>query len=434
MSAHAQRGLPAHAIYGRDVCDIGQSGLTDDVKEKIIRFAKCALAAGQMRNKAYVGIGGVSMGIAGSFADPDFMQRYLGIRTEWVDMTEILRRIDFGIYDKNEYEKALAWAKVNCPISNCDSNAVRLSAQEFANQWEFTIKMTLIMRDILNGNPELAKLGFSEEALGRNAILGGFQGQRQWTDYKPNADFAESILASSFDWNGKKEPIAFATENDNLNGFAMLFSKLLTGTASVFADVRTYWSPDSIKRVTGWTAGGKAKDGFIHLINSGAAALDGSGVCVDKDGKNIIKKWTDVTENDISSMLKATEWAPANRQYFRGGGFSSRYETKAEMPVTLVRLNLIKGLGPALQIAEGYTLNLPEKVSDTLWARTDYGWPCTWFAPRCCRTGGNSAFADVYSVMANWGANHGAFVYGHIGKDLITLASMLRIPVSLPCS
>jgi L-fucose isomerase len=429
MAAHAQRGLPAFAIYGQDVCDATDSGLTEDVKEKIIRFAKCALAVGQMKNKAYVGIGGVSMGIAGSFSDPSFMQRYFGMRTEWVDMVEILRRVDLEIYDKNEYQTALSWVKTNCPIAAEDGNDVRLSEAEFAAQWEFTVKMTLIMRDILNGNPALAKMGFNEEALGRNALLGGFQGQRQWTDYKPNADFAEAILSSSFDWNGKKEPILLATENDNLNGFSMLFGKLLTGTAAIFADVRTYWSPNAIKRVTGWQAEGKAENGFIHLINSGAAALDGTGECKNANGENVIKKWTDVNDADISAMLKATTWAAANRQYFRGGGFSSRYQTLAEMPVTLVRLNLVAGLGPALQIAEGYTLKLPKNVSDTLWKRTDYTWPCTWFAPRLNKN--NSAFKDVYSVMANWGANHGAFTYGHIGRDLITLAAMLRIPVSM---
>ena len=430
MSAHAQRGLPAFAIYGKDVCDMGDSGITPDVKEKLIRFGQCAVAVGQMRNKAYVGIGGVSMGIAGSFADPLFMQKYFGVRTEWVDMTEILRRVDLGVYDKKEYDKALTWVKKNCKQSEVDGNAKKLTAAEYAAQWEFTVKMTIIIRDIMLGNPELAKIGFNEEALGRNAVLGGFQGQRQWTDYKPNADFAEAVLSSSFDWNGKREQILLATENDNLNGFSMLFGKLLTGTSPVFADVRTYWSPESVERVTKWKPDGKAANGFIHLINSGAAALDGTGACKDNIGNPVMKKWTDITDKDMLAMLKATEWAPANRQYFRGGGFSSRFETKAEMPVTLIRLNLVDGLGPVLQLAEGWTLNLPEKVSDTLWKRTDYGWPCTWFAPRLCECC-NNAFKDVYSVMANWGANHGAFAYWHIGKELITLASMLRIPVSL---
>jgi L-fucose isomerase len=358
------------------------------------------------------------MGIAGSFTDPNFLQKYFGIRAEWVDMTEILRRIDYEIYDKKEYEKALNWTKKHCKRE-----------EKYEEEWQFTIKMTMIIRDIMLGNAELSKLGFFEEALGRNAILGGFQGQRQWTDYKPNADFAEAILSSSFDWNGKREQILTATENDSLNGFSMLFGKLLTGTSSIFADVRTYWSPESVERVTKWKPEGKAKSGFIHLINSGAAALDGSGVCLDEKGNNVIKKWTEITEKDIENMLKATEWSPANRQYFRGGGFSSRYETKAEMPVTLIRLNLVDGLGPTLQIAEGGTLKLPENVSDVLWKRTDYTWPCTWFAPRLDEK--NDAFKDVYSLMANWGANHGAFSYGHIGKDLITLSSMLRIPVSL---
>ncbi|MCL2752490.1 MAG: L-fucose isomerase, partial [Firmicutes bacterium] len=349
---------------------------------------------------------------------------------------------------KAEYEKALAWVKANCKQSEVDANAQKLTVAEYTAQWAFTVKMTIILRDIMLGNPTLAKMGFHEEVLGRNAVLGGFQGQRQWTDYKPNADFAEAVLSSSFDWNGKREQILLATENDNLNGFSMLFGKLLTGTSPIFADVRTYWSPQAVERVTGWKPDGKAVNGFIHLINSGAAALDGAGVCKDGAGSPVMKKWTEINDKDISAMLKATQWAPANRQYFRGGGFSSRYETRAEMPVTLVRLNLVDGLGPVLQLAEGWTIALPEQVSDTLWKRTDYGWPCTWFAPRInkicacegggccdddcsCKHGGNPAFSDVYSVMANWGANHGAFVYGHIGKELITLASMLRIPVSL---
>ncbi|MDR1094074.1 MAG: L-fucose isomerase [Clostridiales bacterium] len=445
MAAHAQRGLPAFAIYGRDVRDMTDGGITPDVREKIIRFGQCALAVGQMRNKAYVGIGGVSMGIAGSFADPLFMQKYFGVRTEWADMTEISRRVDLGIYDKKEYEKALAWVKKNCPQSEKDGNAEKLTAGEYAAQWEFTVKMTLVIRDVMLGNPELAKMGFHEEALGRNAVLGGFQGQRQWTDYKPNADFAEAILSSSFDWNGKREQILLATENDNLNGFSMLFGKLLTGSSPVFADVRTYWSPESVERATGWKPDGKAAGGFIHLINSGAAALDGTGASRDSEGLPVMKKWADVTDKDIAAMLKATEWAPANRQYFRGGGFSSRFLTRAEMPVTLIRLNWVEGIGPALQFAEGWTVALPDEVSDILWKRTDYTWPCTWFAPRlnhrckcdcgdgcvCQTAGSNPAFDDVYSVMANWGANHGAFVYGHIGKELITLSSMLRIPVSL---
>ncbi|GHU98172.1 L-fucose isomerase [Clostridia bacterium] len=429
MAAHAQRGLPAFAIYGHDVCDAGMSGITPDVREKLVRFGQCALAVGQMRNKAYVGIGGVSMGIAGSFSDPLFMQKYFGIRTEWVDMTEILRRVDLEIYDKKEYEKALAWVKKNCPQSEIDGNEKKLAPEEYARQWEFTVKMTVIVRDIMLGNPKLNEIGRHEEALGRNAVLGGFQGQRQWTDYKPNADFAETVLSSSFDWNGKREQILLATENDNLNGFSMLFGKLLTGTSPVFADVRTYWSPEAVERVTNRKPVGKAANGFIHLINSGAAALDGTGASRNDKGESVMKKWTDVTDKDIEAMLRATEWAPAHRQYFRGGGFSSRFETRAEMPVTLVRLNLVEGLGPTLQLAEGWTLALPDQVSDALWKRTDYGWPCTWFAPRLER--GNDAFKDVYSVMANWGANHGAFTYGHIGKELITLASMLRIPVSL---
>jgi L-fucose isomerase len=433
MAAHAQRGLPAFSIYGKDVQDADNNTIPDDVKEKILTFAKCALAVGQMRNKAYVGIGSVSMGIGGSFLDGNLMQKYFGIRAEWVDMTEILRRIDLEIYDKEEYQKELNWIKTKVKEGkdwNGDAFGNKyFTREELDRQWEFTAKMTIIIKDIMLGNPKLNDIGWHEEALGKNAVLGGFQGQRMWTDYKPNADFAEAILNSSFDWNGKKEPVILATENDNCNGLAMLFGKLITNGASVFADVRTYWSPEAVKRVTGWKPEGKADSGFIHLINSGAAALDGTGACKDEKGNSVIKKWWNVTEKDINDMLANTEFSPANRGYFRGGGFSSSFSTQGEMPITLIRLNMVDGAGYTMQIAEGWTVKLPEEVNKTLLYRTDRTWPSTWFAPRLDKD--NNAFKDVYSVMANWGANHGAFSYGHIGKELITLASMLRIPVSM---
>ena len=434
MAAHAQRGLPAFAIYGRDVQDAADTSIPEDVREKILRFAQCALAVGQLKNKAYVSIGAVSMGIGGSFLDPQLMQDYFNIRAEWVDMTEIIRRVEKGIFDKAEYEKELAWIKARCKESPEDYNETAwgngpLSRAEKDKQWEFTAKMTLVIKDIMFGNEKLDGIGWHEEALGRNAIAAGFQGQRMWTDFMPNADFPEAILCSTFDHNGKKEPVILATENDNCNGLAMLFSKLLTGQASAFADVRTYWSPAAVKRVSGWEPSGKAKDGFIHLINSGAAALDATGAAKDEAGNPVMKQWWKVTERDIGAMTEATVWSPANRGYFRGGGYSSKFETRAEMPVTLARFNMVKGLGYTLQIAEGWTVVLPEKVSKQLWDRTDPGWPCTWFAPRldpAC-----PSFQDVYSVMASWGANHGAFTSGHIGASLVTLASMLRIPVTL---
>ena len=432
MAAHAQRGLPAFAIYGEDVQDVGDSGITPDVEEKILRFARCALAVGQMRNKAYVSIGSVAMGIGGSFLDANMMQKYFGIRSEWVDMTEILRRVDLEIYDKAEYEKELAWIKANCKEGKDYNGSIWdqkvFTREELDKQWEFVAKMTLIIRDVMLGNDKLNEIGRHEEALGRNAILGGFQGQRMWTDYKPNGDFAEAILNSTFDWNGKKQPILLATESDNCNGLAMLFSNLLTGRASIFADVRTYWSPKAVERVTGWKPSGKAAQGFMHLINSGAAALDGTGACKDASGNSVMKKWWEVEDKDISAMLKATEFSPANRGYFRGGGFSSTFSTQGEMPVTLVRVNMVDGIGYTMQIAEGWTVELPAKVNKILLDRTDRTWPSTWFVPRL---GKDEAVSSVYNVMANWGANHGAFVYGHVGKDLVTLASMLRIPVSL---
>jgi len=428
LAAHSQKGLPAFGIYGKDVQDAGDQTIPDDVKEKLLRFARAALAVATMRGKSYLSMGSVSMGIAGSMVNPDFFEDYLGMRVEYVDMSEFIRRIEEGIYDKDEFEKALKWVKENCH-EGPDNNPpeLRKSREQLDREWEFCVKMTMIARDLMVGNPRLRELGFGEEANGHNAILSGFQGQRQWTDHFPNADFTEAILNSSFDWTGIRQPYLIATENDSLNGVSMLFGHLLTNTASVFADVRTYWSPEAVKRVTGFTPEGIAENGFIHLINSGSAALDGTGEQT-KNGQPIMKPWWEITPDEAKKCLDATKWRPANVGYFRGGGFSSNFLSRGGMPVTLIRLNLVKGLGPVLQLAEGYTIELPEHVHDILNKRTDPTWPTTWFVPRLT---GKGAFKDVYSVMANWGANHGAFSYGHIGADLITLASMLRIPVCM---
>ncbi len=435
LAAHAQKKLPAFSIYGHDVQDADDTSIPADVEEKILRFAKAAVAVGEMKNKSYVNLGAVSMGIMGSFSDPAFFQKYLGIRTEYVDMTELLRRINLGIYDPAEYEKALDWIKANCK-EGYDTNAGKklpdvVTKSKFIpadEDWQFIAKLTIVMRDILLGNPKLAELGWNEEALGRNAVAGGFQGQRMWTDWLPNADFSEAILTSTFDWNGKKEPLPFATENDTLNAVSMMFAKFLTGAASVFADVRTYWSPAAVERVCGRKPEGLAANGFLHLINSGSAALDGSGVAQNENGEGCMKAWWNVADSDIKAMLKATDWCRANYEYFRGGGFSSHFKTQAEMPITLIRVNIVDGIGPVLQFAEGHSVTLDDDMHQALDHRTDRTWPTTWFAPRLT---GEGSFKDVYSVMANWGANHGAFAYGHIGKDLITLAAMLRIPVSM---
>jgi len=430
MAAHAQRKLPAFAIYGRDVQDASDTSIPDDVREKILLWAKAALAAGSMRGKSYVNIGGPCMGIAGSVIDPQMFQEYFGLRTEWLDQVEIERRIARGIYDHDEFAKAKAWRENYCK-EGWDKNEGGQFAHSRAEkdaEWERVIKQTLIIRDIMVGNPKLAELGFGEEAMGRNAIAGGVQGQRQWTDHFPNHDFSEALLNSSFDWNGIREPMILATENDSLNGMAMLLGHLLADSASVFADVRTYWSPAAIERVTGWKPEGMAEDGLIHLINSGAAALDGCGAMRDEAGNPVMKPFWEITSEDADACLAATLWCPADNGYFRGGGFSSMFETQKQMPVTLVRMNKIEGLGPVLQIAEGYTAVLPDEVSQILQKRTDPTWPTTWFVPR---TTGDGAFKDVYAVMANWGANHGSFNYGHIGAKLITLCSMLRIPVAM---
>ncbi len=430
LAAHAQKGLPAFGIYGKDVQDADDTTMPDDVKEKLLRFGKAAVAVATMRGKSYLQIGSTCMGIAGSVIDPDFIEEYLGMRVESVDEVEIIRRMSEGIYDEAEYQKALAWTKAKCK-EGFDKNPefVRKSDEQKEKDWEFVVKMMCIIKDLMNGNPNLPE-GREEEMVGHNAIAAGFQGQRQWTDFYPNADFAEALLNTSFDWEGTREPYILATENDVLNGIGMLFMKLLTNRPQMFADVRTHWSADAVKRVTGYDIEGKAKEagGFIHLINSGACCLDACGEVKDENGNGIIKEWYNVTEEDADKILEATTWNAADNGYFRGGGYSSRFLTRAEMPATMIRLNLVKGLGPVLQIVEGWTVALPDEVSDIIWKRTDYTWPCTWFAPRCT---GEGAFKSAYDLMNNWGANHGAISYGHIGADIITMASMLRIPVAL---
>ncbi len=430
LAGHTQKGMPAFGIYGRDVQDSTDTSIPADVKEKLLRFAKAGIAVASMRGRSYLSIGSTSMGIAGSIVDSDFFQTYLGMRNESVDMSEIIRRVNEGIFDKNEYAKAIAWTLNHCKVNEGEDPNVPEKVKDSAAKqadWEFVVKMTLIIRDLMVGNPNLKEQGFAEEALGHNAIAAGFQGQRQWTDFMPNGDFSEAMLNSSFDWNGIREAFTLATENDSLNGMSMLFGHLLTGTAQVFADVRTFWSPEAIERVTGKKLTGLAANGLIHLINSGSASLDGSGQQT-RDGQPVMKPFWEITDEDADNCLKATTWYPANRDYFRGGGYSSKFLSKGGMPVTMARINLVKGLGPVLQLAEGWTVEIPQEVHAILDERTDHTWPTTWFTPRLT---GNGAFRDVYSVMNNWGANHGAFSYGHIGADLITMASMLRIPVCM---
>ncbi len=430
LATHAQKGLPAFGIYGHDVQDAQDTSIPEDVKDKLLRFGRASIAAATMRGKSYLQIGSICMGIGGSIIDPAFIEEYLGMRVESIDEVEIIRRMTEGIYDEEEFKKALKWTKEKCK-EGFDKNPaeVQKSLEEKEKDWEFVVKMMCIIKDLMNGNHNLPK-GCEEEAVGHNAIAAGFQGQRQWTDFYPNCDFAEALLNTSFDWNGAREPYILATENDVLNGLGMLFMKLLTNRAQIFADVRTYWSPEAVKKATGYELQGHAKTsgGFIHLINSGAACLDANGEAKDENGSGVIKPWYDITYDDQEAILKATTWNAADNGYFRGGGYSSRFVTRVEMPVTMIRLNLVKGLGPMLQIAEGWTVNLPEEVTGILWKRTDYTWPCTWFAPRTTEEG---VFKNAYAVMNNWGANHGAISYGHIGADLITLCSILRIPVSM---
>ena len=433
LASHAQKGLPAFGIYGHDVQNLDEvTNIPDDVAEKLLRFARAAVAVATMRGKSYLQIGSICMGIGGSIIDSDFIESYLGMRVESVDEVEVIRRMTEGIYDANEFDKAMKWTKEYAKIG-FDKNPENMqkSAEEKEKELEFVVKMMCIIKDLMNGNPNLPE-GCEEEMVGHNAIAAGFQGQRQWTDFYPNCDFPEAMLNTSFDWNGAREPYILATENDVLNGLGMLFMKLLTNRAQMFADVRTYWSADAVKRATGYDIEGVAKEngGFIHLINSGACCLDANGEAKDENGNGLMKKWWEVTEADQKAIMDNTTWNYADLGYFRGGGYSSRFVTRAEMPATMIRLNLVKGLGPVLQIAEGWTVDLPEDVTDTLWKRTDYTWPCTWFAPRCDGKEG-SPFKTAYDVMNNWGANHGAISYGHIGADLITMCSMLRIPVCM---
>ena len=428
LAAHNQKGLPAFGIYGEDVQEIDDTSIPKDVSEKLLRFTKASLAAATMKSKSYLSIGSVSMGIAGSIINPDFFEKYLGMRTEYIDMTEVSRRMSKEIYDKDEYNKALKWAKENLKEGpDINSPEKRRTREQKNEDWENSIKITLIARDLMVGNPKLAERGFTEEALGHNAIASGFQGQRHWYDYLTNCDFTETILNSSFDWNGIRKPYIFATENDSLNAVSMLFGHLLTNTAQIFSDVRTYWSPEAVKQLTGKKLTGRAENGMIHLINSGSTCLDGTGL-QEKDGKSAIKPFWEIAESEVEKCINATRFCPADLEYFRGGGFSTNFLTIGNMPVTMSRINIINGLGPVMQIAEGFTIDLPNEIHDVLNKRTSSTWPTTWFAPNIT---GRGVFKDVYSVMDNWGANHGAISYGHIGADLITMASILRIPVTM---
>lgn len=429
LAGYSQKGLPTFGIFGREVCDADDTSIPEDVREKILRFARAGLAVAQMKGKSYLSLGYSSMGIAGSMVDNDFIYSYLGMRTEFVDMTEIIRRINYGIYDKEEFERALEWTQKNCKEGpDLNSKDKQVDAERKAYEWETVVKMTLIMRDIMVGNPQLKTIGFHEESFGRNAIAGGFQGQRQWTDFMPNGDFSEAILNSSFDWNGIRQAYILATENDSLNGISMLFGHLLTSTPQIFSDVRTYWSPEAVKRVTGQPLEGRAAGGIIHLINSGSTTLDATGQMKNANGESIMKPYWEITQEEADRCLSKTRWPQAIREYFKGGGFSSQFRTEGEMPVTMCRINLVKGLGPSIQVAEGWTIDLPDDIHKVLDQRTNPTWPTTWFVPRLT---GKGAFRDVYTVMSKWGANHGAISYGHIGADLISLCAMLRIPVSM---
>ncbi len=425
LSAHNQLGLPAFGIYGSEVMDNDRTDIPDDVIPKIDKFIKGALAVGQLKNKSYLQIGGVSMGIAGSLVDFSLFQKYFNMNVVQVDMIEIMRRIDEGIFNPNEFETARAWVSENCTeIPDINKEHLKLTDLEIEEGLDFVTKMTLIIKDMMHGNEWLRNNGYNEEGLGNNSIAGGFQGQRQWTDYLPNGDFSETILNSSFDWNGPKSPTILSTENDALNGITMLFGHLLTNTAQVFCDVRTYWSPEAIKNLGNFTIDENLEDGMLHLINSGSAALDGTGKMRDENGNPVIKPFYDVTDEDMKNCLQATKWPVANREYFRGGGFSTNYLSEGEIPFTMTRVNLVNG-EPSIQIIEGKSIEISNDLYNAINDRTDPTWPSTFFIPN------ENTPLSTYEVMNNWGANHCVLTYGHVGDLFITLASMLRIPVSL---
>jgi len=423
------KGLPMFKIYGKEVREKDDKRIPEDVGRKLLSFTRAALAASLMKGKSYLSLGTVSMGISGCISDELFFQQYLGMRISYVDMSEIQRRMNKGIYDPEELSKAIEWFSNNCKegVDYNDPSLMHTKEQK-AEDARDSIKLAIIVKDMMKGNQKLQDMGYEEEAAGYGAVAGGFQGQRAWTDQNANGDFMEAILNSTFDWNGRREPIVIATENDSSNAVSMLFGYLLTHTPQIFCDVRTYWSPETVKRITGEELEGRAKGGMIHLLNSGAAALEGSG-CLTKDGKPVIKPYWEMTEDDIKSCLQSTRWSPAMLDQFLAGGFSSTYSTKGEMPVTITRLNMVYGIGPVLQIAEGYTYEASPNIHMNLLGRTDPTWPSTWFVPNTIP--GDAAYNDVYSVMESWGANHCSMSYGHIGSELITLASMLRIPVTM---
>jgi len=427
LAGHTQKGLPAFGIYGRDVQKADDETIPNDVRDKLLNFVRCGLAAALMKGRAYLSMGGTSMGIAGSMIDYSFWEHWLGMRVEDIDMSEFLGRMNRSQYDQEEYELALAWVKQHCTEGKDYNDQRHLRTRDqLDREWSDSIKMALIARDLMVGNPRLAEMGLQEQAQGHGAAAAGFQGQRQWTDHFPNGDFMEAILNTSFDWNGKRAPYVLATENDALNGATMLFGHLLTNSAQIFADLRTYWSSDAVSSACdGYRLEGPAADGILHLLNSGPAALDGTGQ-QHSDGRPTMKPFWEITDDEVRKCLEATTWHPSLTEYFPGGGMSTRFRTAGGMPATMTRINLIAGLGPALQIAEGQTVGLPDHVHDVLDLRTNPTWPTTWFAPSLT---GSGPFRSAYEVMNHWGANHCVMTAGHVGHLFITLASLLRIPV-----
>lgn len=434
-AAMDEKKRPIFAIYSPDL-ESEDGPLCPYVSERILRFARCAAAVAEMRGKNYLSVGSVSMGIIGSDVRRNILLDYLGMGTVSVDMVAIRGRIDRGFYDHAELEKAVRFMQKNFAI---DYGKGRRPYKSEALLRE-CLKMTLIVRDLMIGNPRLASprigkaQGFQadvEHAQGANAIAAGTQGQRQWTDLYPNFDMTESLLNSSFDWNGFRAPYIVATENDSKNAIGMLVASLITGLPQLFADIRTNWSPASIRQATGIDVDDVAPRGLIDKRNSGAGALDYA-----LDPRTLVPEASRETPYRVAAAIRRSEAAqarlmkeaaagttylPAILTYFPGDGLSSHYRTPGGIPMTAYRYNVVGNM-LTCSVVEGETVALPDRVADHISNVTDRTWPETFWMPR-----------DMSSIeyMTRIGPNHDANSFGLIGADLLTVNAMLRVPVDL---
>ncbi len=434
-AAMDEKKRPIFCVYSPDLEDENQA-LSPFVAERLLRFARCAMALAEMRGKNYLGIGGVSMGIIGSDVRRNLMLDYLGMGTAAYDMVGIRGRIDKGFYDHEELERAVTFFKRHLKIQ-MGSGKRPLPKDALLRE---TLRMTMIVRDLMVGNERLADSsvakahGFTanvEHAQGYNAIAAGTQGQRQWTDLYPNFDVAESVLCSSFDWNGYRGPMFVATENDSKNAIGMLVAGLITGLPQLFADIRTNWTPASIRKVTGKNVDRLCPNGIIDKRNSGAGALDYAIDLYKVAGvskKKPVQELTAVIRNDrviqkkiMDAALRATIYMGAELTYFPGDGLSSHFRTPGNLPMTAYRYNTI-GDRLTCSVVEGDTVELPATVADHISNATNRTWPESYWAPRNMSS---------FEYMSRIGPNHDANSFGYIGADLITLNAMLRIPVDM---